>query len=340
MASRAAASPEPSRGLSWPVEPMLCKAVEHLPLASELPGGASFEPKWDGVRALVGVDTRGQVQIRSRTGTNLVAAFPDIATAAASQLAPGTLVDGELVVWDGTRLDFSQLLRRMAGPARAPALARARPASFVMFDVLQHRGRELAGEPFRARRRVLESILPSLAPPLQITPATRDRAVAQQWFDDYASADVGIEGLIVKPLTHQYKPGKRGWLKLRAYSSTEVLVGGVIGRLAAPERLILGQPAADGQLLVAGSTTPLSPAHRLEIAGYLQSVTSTHPWPPDVSSRAGSWGSTLRRPVTRVEPTLVVEVETDSTYQYGRFRHVTRLLRARPDLLPEELSPP
>jgi ATP-dependent DNA ligase len=82
------------------------------------------------------------------------------------------------VVWDGARLDFSQLLRRMASPARAPALARARPASFVLFDVLQHRGRDLAGEPFRSRRRALESILPSLARPLQITPATRDQAVA------------------------------------------------------------------------------------------------------------------------------------------------------------------
>ena len=73
---------------------MLCKAVGHLPPASKLPGGASFEPKWDGVRAMLGVDARGQVQIRSRTGTDLVAAFPDIATAAAEQLRPGTLVDG------------------------------------------------------------------------------------------------------------------------------------------------------------------------------------------------------------------------------------------------------
>jgi ATP-dependent DNA ligase len=319
---------------------MLCKAVDHLPLASELPGGGSFEPKWDGFRALVGVDARGQVQIRSRTGTDLVAAFPDVATAVAGQLAPGTLVDGELVVWDGARLDFSQLLRRMAGPARAPALARARPASYVMFDVLAHQGRDLAGEPFRTRRRVLESILPGLAPPLQITPATRDRAVAEQWFSDYAAADVGIEGLVIKSLTSRYQPGRRAWLKLRAYSSTEVIVGGVIGRMTAPERLILGQPTSDGGLLVAGSTTPLSPAQRLEIAGYLRSGTRSHPWPPNVSTRAGAWGSASHRPVTRVDPTLVVEVETDSTYKEGRFRHVTRLLRLRPDLSARELSAP
>jgi ATP-dependent DNA ligase len=68
---------------------MLCKSVEHLPLPAELPGGASYELKWDGFRGLIGVDVHGQVQIRSRTGTDLVAAFPDIATAAALQLPPG-----------------------------------------------------------------------------------------------------------------------------------------------------------------------------------------------------------------------------------------------------------
>jgi ATP-dependent DNA ligase len=148
------------------------------------------------------------------------------------------------------------------------------------------------------------------------------------------------QGLVIKGLSSRYQPGRRAWLKLRAYSSTEVIVGGVIGRLAAPERLILGQPAPAGQLLIAGSTTPLTPAQRLEVAGYLCSFTGTHPWPPDVSSRVGSWGSASRRSVTRVEPTLVVEVEIDSTYQYGRFRHVTRMLRLRPDLSAQELSAP
>jgi ATP-dependent DNA ligase len=196
MVSRAVLSPDPGGGLAWPDAPMLCKSVGCLPLVSELPGGASFEPKWDGFRALIGVDSRRQAQIRSRTGTDLVAAFPDIATAAADQLPVDTLLDGELVVWDGNRLDFSQLQRRLAGPSRAPALARYRPASYVAFDILQIGDRDLSGEPLRVRRRRLEAILPGLAPPLQITPATRDRDVAEQWFKDYAAADVGIEGLL------------------------------------------------------------------------------------------------------------------------------------------------
>ncbi len=89
----------------------------------------SFEPKFDGFRGLAGVDASGHVQIRSRQNTDLTSAFADIAAALAQQLPAGTLVDGELVIWNGDRLDFSQLQRRLASPSRAAALARALPAS-------------------------------------------------------------------------------------------------------------------------------------------------------------------------------------------------------------------
>ena len=35
-----------------------------------------------------------------------------VATAAIAQLPPGTVVDGEVVVWNGARLDFGLLQRR------------------------------------------------------------------------------------------------------------------------------------------------------------------------------------------------------------------------------------
>lgn len=79
-------------------------------------------------------------------------------------------INGELVIWNGDRLDFSQLQRRLASPSRAAALARALPASYVLFDVLQYGGRDLSDEPQRARRRQLESILHTLTPPCRSCP--------------------------------------------------------------------------------------------------------------------------------------------------------------------------
>lgn len=320
-------------GIPWPGEAMLAKPTDHLPPERALPGGCLYEPKWDGYRGLVAVDGRGRPVIRSRRGTDLTAAFPDLADAAAQQLPPGTLLDGELVVWNGRHLDFSQLQRRVAAPNRARALSRVLPASAMFFDCLQVRGTDLAAEPLRVRRRRLEGLLPSLSPPLQITPATRDRAVAQQWLEDYAAAGVGIEGIVIKGLAVRYQPGRRAWLKLRTRASAEALVGAVTGTLRHPERLILALPGENGELVVAGSTAPLTLTEQRAVAALLRVPDGEHPWPPEISSGPlGGWSGGRRTAIERVEPVLVVEVEADTAYEHRRWRHVTRFLRARPDL--------
>lgn len=119
--------------MTWTLpEPMLATPVPDPVLA---PGWAS-EPKWDGFRALFSMDT-GQVVLRSRRGTDLAPAFPEVA-AARGQLPDATALDGELVVWEAGRLAFERLQerlqRRAAGASR---LAQEWPAHFVAFDVLR-----------------------------------------------------------------------------------------------------------------------------------------------------------------------------------------------------------
>jgi ATP-dependent DNA ligase len=203
----------------------------------------------------------------------------------------------------------------------------------MFFDCLQVRGADLTGEPLRTRRRRLEGLLPGLRPPLQITPATRDRDVARQWLEDYAAAGVGIEGIVIKGLAVRYQPGRRAWLKLRTRASAEALVGAVTGTLKHPERLILALPAPTGELVVAGSTAPLTLTQQRDVAALLEVPHAAHPWPAEISSGPlGAWSGARRIAVERVEPLLVVEVEADTAYEHRRWRHVTRFLRARPDL--------
>lgn len=120
--------------MTWTLpEPMLT-----TPVASPaLPPGAAAEPKWDGYRAQLARYADGRVLLRSRQGTDMTAAFPEIAGAALAQLLADTGRDGELVVWEGERLAFERL-QRMARRRGAGALKAARtwPAHLVVFDVL------------------------------------------------------------------------------------------------------------------------------------------------------------------------------------------------------------
>jgi ATP-dependent DNA ligase len=318
---------------------MLAKSTDHLPAERELPGGSSYEPKWDGFRALLGIDGNGHAQLRSRRGTDLTRSFPDIAGPAAAQLPPGTLLDGELVIWGGAELDFSALQKRIAGPSRAATLAKAKPASYLAFDIIALHGTDLTDEPLRIRRRKLQSLVPQLKPPLQITPATKDRAIAENWLRDYADAAVGVEGLVIKGLGTRYHPGRRGWLKLRTTESAEAIVGAVGGTLRNPDRLILGRYTAGGELVVVGGTGPLKPGQQRDLATLLELPKSEHPWPVDVpTGEAGVWGRERKQPVLRVEPNLVVEVEAGNAYANQGWRHIVRLLRTRPDLSPDEID--
>jgi ATP-dependent DNA ligase len=103
-----------------------------------LPGRGAFrrlsaEPKYDGYRVLL-LRYDGRCVVQSRRGTDLSGSFPDIVAAAVEQVPEETIVDGEVVVGVDGRLDFAELQKRVASPARAALVARERPATFLAFD--------------------------------------------------------------------------------------------------------------------------------------------------------------------------------------------------------------
>ena len=72
----------------------------------------SYEPKWDGFRALVFRDG-DDVVLQSRSGKDLGRYFPELLDALRDELAPRCVLDGEVVVpreIDGrVRLDWESL---------------------------------------------------------------------------------------------------------------------------------------------------------------------------------------------------------------------------------------
>src|SRR6201995_1874703 len=139
-----------------PLEPMLAKAQAKVPGEA---GGWSYEPEWDGFRALVFRDG-DRVVVQSRTGKDLGRYFPELEQALRDELAPRCVLDGEIVVpreiGGRIRLDWEALSQRIPPAAsRVKVLAGQTPAHFIGFDALAPGGESLLKEPFRVRREAL-----------------------------------------------------------------------------------------------------------------------------------------------------------------------------------------
>jgi len=136
--------------------------------------------------------------------------------------------------------------------ARRGAVA---PARFVVFDVLAAGGTDLRTHPYRIRRALLLQLLDDAGPPLAAVPMTTVGEAARAWLTGHL--DAGIEGVVAKRLDHGRLPARRAWRKVKTRTSTEAVVGGVLGPFNTPVALVLGRRNKAGRLRVAGRTGPL-----------------------------------------------------------------------------------
>src|SRR5581483_6276633 len=203
-----------------PILPMLAKRVDELPVG----GNWIFEPKWDGFRALVFRDG-DEILIQSRDEKPLNRYFPELLEPLRLQVPARCVLDGEIVIVNDSGLDFEALqLRLHPAASRVKLLSNQIPASIVFFDLLCVGDRDLRTEMFERRRRELESLLSSAAPPIHLTPATRDFSVAADWFRRFEGA--GFDGVIAKAADGTYEPDKRVMLKVKHERDCDCVVGG------------------------------------------------------------------------------------------------------------------
>ena len=157
-----------------PLSPMLAKSVSRLPANDGRAGSVVFEPKWDGFRALAFHDQQGRVELQSRQHRLMTRQFPDIARLIREHTPPGTVLDGELIIWAAGQLDFGLLQRRnAAGPRRILDAVAEFPAHYVVFDVLQvPPDLDVRAKPLHERRALLEQLLAGAPPQLPLSPQT------------------------------------------------------------------------------------------------------------------------------------------------------------------------
>jgi ATP-dependent DNA ligase len=330
-----------------PVEPMLAK------LASELPPGEGwlFEPKWDGFRALVFRDG-GDVFVQSRDGRPLDRYFPELAPALRDNLPERCVVDGEVVIVGPRGLEFEALqLRLHPAASRVKKLAAETPAAFVAFDLLALGDRDVRTAPQAERRTLLEQALRGARAPVHLTPCTRDRAQAAEWFHRFEGA--GLDGVMAKHESTTYQPGKRVMVKVKHARTADCVVAGFRwhkgGKGTRVGSLLLGLYDDRGELHHVGVTSSFTLAKRAQLAQELEplreSAMAAHPWKewalamdsaavrmPGGQSR-WSAGKDLSWEPLRIE--RVCEVRYDHL-QGDRFRHATTFVRWRPDRKPSD----
>jgi ATP-dependent DNA ligase len=320
-------------------------------LGTSLPEGEGwiYEPKWDGFRALVFRDG-SDLLLQSRDLKPLNRYFPELEEPLLRQLPQRCVLDGEIVIAGPKGLDFDALLLRIHPAAsRVKLLASETPASYVAFDLLALDGQDLREEPQAQRRERLEGALKKVEPPLYLTPATRDRAVAQDWFSRFEGA--GLDGVVAKRVEQTYQPDKRTMLKVKHQRTADCVVAGFRWHKNGPGTMIgsllLGLYDDEGKLHHVGVTSSFTAAKRKELVQELaplrEGATEQHPWRewaqwsgeqrmPGASSRWNR-GKDLSWEPLRIE--RVCEVAYDHL-QRDRFRHATTFLRWRPDKPPEE----
>jgi ATP-dependent DNA ligase len=334
------------------IEPMLAK-----PVGAELPDGEDliFEPKWDGFRCLVFKDG-DQVQLQSRNLRPFERYVPELLPVLARQLPDRCVLDGELVVVTDGELDFEALQQRIHPAAsRINRLAGETPTSYIAFDLLAVGDKDLRGEPFAERRRQLEGVLGRAKPPLYLTPTTTDRDVAREWFRRFEGA--GLDGLIAKPPTGTYEPGKRVQFKVKHKRTADCVVAGYRTHKDGEGvgSLLLGIFDDKGDLHHVGVATSFTAKRRRELVDEIaplhlpEDEIDSHPWSQwymaEAHAQAGGrmpgapsrWNAQKDLTWNALRPQRVVEVQFEGLLS-GRFRHSARLERWRPDRDPESCT--
>jgi len=324
------------------MRPMLSTAADALPTGD----GWLFEPKWDGFRTIVFRDG-DELTLQSRDEKPMNRYFPELIEPLKAALPERCVVDGEIVIAGDHGLDFEALLLRIHPAAsRVKLLAEQTPASYVVWDLIALGDDDLRDVPLETRRAKLEQVV---KPPVHLSPATRDRSLAEDWFRRFEGA--GLDGVMAKRLDSPYSPGERTMIKVKHSRTADCVVAGFRWHKQGPGTMIgsllLGLYDDDGRLHHVGVTSAFTNKVRKELVDELaplrENARENHPWQgwadwageqrmPGGSSR---WNRGKDLSWEPLRPERACEVAYDHM-QGTRFRHAARFVRWRFDKAPRE----
>ena len=333
-----------------PVLPMLAKSVKALPdpatFRHDEHPGLLFEPKWDGFRCLVFKDG-DEVELASRNTKPLTRYFPEVVENLRASLPARCVLDGELIVAVGDRLEFDRLQERIhPADSRVRMLAATTPAAYVAFDLLATGDEDLMHAPLAVRRDRLVATLDEPAAGLHLTRATTETDLARTWFEQFEGA--GLDGVVAKPLGSTYQPDVRAMFKVKHDRTADVVVAGYRRHKNSTEdhpllgSLLLGLYDGEDTLRHIGVSASFTAARRAQLVEELQPLVcppEDHPWGAwseitasgeRVPGGGSRWNAGKDLSFVPLRPERVLEVGYDHM-EGERFRHTAQFKRWRTD---------
>jgi bifunctional non-homologous end joining protein LigD len=291
----------------------------------------AFEVKWDGVRALVRIET-GRLSLTSRTGRDITMQYPELRALGPELGARPALLDGEIVAFDEQGKPSFELLQsriHLTGEAAIRRKMRECPVTLMLFDVLHLDGHSTMARPWTERREILENL--HLEGQSWRTPSVQ-RGEGRPLFE--ATKEQGLEGIVAKRMDSFYEPGRRSgaWIKVKHVTRQEFVIGGWMpgeGRRRESLGALLVGYYEDGKLRYAGRVgTGFDEADLKRLKDLLAPL--ERPTSPFEAGEKPPKGAVF------VEPRLVAEVEFTEWTRTGSLRQPS-YKGLRDDVDPEDV---
>jgi DNA ligase-1 len=170
-------------------------------------GDWMVEWKYDGIRGQV-VKREGQVWVWSRGEELVTDRFPEI-VASAQALPDGTVLDGEILVWNEAEdrpAPFALLQQRIGRKNLTKKILADAPVSFMAYDLLEQGGTDIRSLTQGERRARLEALLQGM--PIRVSPVE----TAGSWLEfartRTQSRERRVEGFMLKRMDAAYGTGR------------------------------------------------------------------------------------------------------------------------------------
>ncbi|THH35666.1 ATP-dependent DNA ligase [Aliishimia ponticola] len=187
----------------------LAYGLEDAPESLGDPAAWQAEWKWDGIRGQL-LLRDGQHFTWSRGEDLMTDRFPEFARVA-DFLQGGTVLDGEILAWDGAPMSFAALQKRIGRKTVPKKLLSDAPVILYAYDLLEWQGADWRDRPLAERRAQLTTLCDALPPdaPIKLSPAVPFDAWDELARIRSTARDAQAEGLMLKRLDSPYLSGRK-----------------------------------------------------------------------------------------------------------------------------------